>query len=76
MHFTVHSATVQYRLRYRPVGEAARVAQVPQVEHVAEQLGLEVRVAHGGDGEVGVASAHVGTQARSELADVRCHFHY
>lgn len=59
-----------HRVRYRPVGEPLRVAQVSQVEHVAEQLVLQLRVAHGRDGQVRVAGRDVRAQAGRELADV------
>lgn len=69
-------ASSTYRVRYGPVGEALRVAEVAQVEHAAEQLVLQLRVADRGDGEVGVARRHVRAQPRRELPDVRRHFHY
>lgn len=47
-----------------------------QVEHVAEELVLQLRVAHGGDGQVRIARRHVRAQPRRELADVRRHLHY
>ena len=52
------------------------IAQVAQVEHVAEQLVAQLRVEHGGHGQVGVARRHVRAQPRRELADVRRHLHY